>query len=172
MRFYTFFFHSLLLANCILILVALFRRAPIAAFVVFLIWTLAFYILMFILAWHGQPQYSILSIIFYRLRAPLPPSGQSIPTELTPMEESETHATPGSSPYIYHQPPWRRAISPEDDRATRTSHGRPMSDMYNFEDNDDEDETERQRRMEEELERREVHIVTVPRRRLGIANPS
>lgn len=39
-------------------------------------------------------------------------------------------------------------------------------------DDDDIDEDTRQRQIEEEMGRREVSIVTVPRRRLWITNPS
>ena len=37
---------------------------------------------------------------------------------------------------------------------------------------DEEDEDTRQQRMEEEMNRRDVSIVTVPKRKLWIANPS
>ena len=161
-------FQVLLLANCILILIALFSRAPIAAFAIFLIWTVIFYLCIFLLAWHGQPETSILSIAIHRLRvhpmSPVPQADPSVPEE---------PQSPVGSPYTYQQPSWRRAVSPEDDRGTRTSYGRPTLDLdYVDDDDDDDDETERQRRMEEELERRDVHIITVPRKRLWIANPS
>jgi len=75
--------------------------------------------------------------------------------------------TPGGSPYIYHQPLWRRAVSPDEDAAARTAHAVEADGP-----DDDVDEDDRQRHMEEELERRDVNIVTVPRRKLWIANPS
>lgn len=84
--------------------------------------------------------------------------------------ESQLFSNSGNSPYAYHQPSWRRAVSPDDD-LTRTSHGRPTVET-DVDDDDDEDEASRQRRMEDELERRDVHIVTVPRKRLWITNPS
>ncbi|KIJ56497.1 hypothetical protein M422DRAFT_22661 [Sphaerobolus stellatus SS14] len=163
------FFHALLLANCILILIALFFRAPLAAFIVFLVWTVAFYICIFLLAWHGHPEASILSTAIQRLRThPMTPVPQVDPSVV------EEPRSPMASPYAYQQPSWRRAVSPlEDDRLTRTSHGRQTLDLDNADDDDDDDdEIERQRRMEEELERRDVHIITVPRKRLWIANPS
>ena len=76
--------------------------------------------------------------------------------------------SPVAGPY-YQQPPWRRAVSP--DRLTRTSYGRPTPELDEVDDDDDLDESDRQRRMEEELERRDVHIITVPRKKLWVANP-
>ncbi|GJJ07332.1 hypothetical protein Clacol_001533 [Clathrus columnatus] len=104
---------------------------------------------------------------------PPQPSVEPSPDE-TPMDdrpEVQLFRNSGNSPYVYHQPLWRRAVSPDDDHLTRTSHGRPTVET-DVDDDDDEDEASRQRRMEEELERRDVHIVTVPRKRLWIANPS
>lgn len=79
--------------------------------------------------------------------------------------------TPGGSPYIYHQPRWRRAVSSDEDAAARTPHA-GFHPVEADTPDDDEDEDDRQRHMEEELERRDVNIVTVPRRKLWIANPS
>lgn len=92
----------------------------------------------------------------------------------SPTDERGSHIfhapTPGGGPYIYHQPPWRRAISPEEDIST--SHGGHHTLELDEPEDDDDDDDDRQRRMEEELERRDVNIVTVPRRRLWITNPS
>lgn len=168
------FFHILLLANCILALVMLFSGAPIVSFILFLIWTAFFYISLFYLAWNGRPRSSAITIAFHRLRGQPRLSVDPTPDE-TPMDDrAETQMFPhnGNSPYTYHQPPWRRAVSPDDDLLTRTSHGRPTAETDVDDDDDDEDEPSRQRRMEEELERRDVHIVTVPRKRLWITNPS
>jgi len=73
------------------------------------------------------------------------------------------------SPYTFHQPAYRRAVSSieEDDIMSSTSHGGPRS-----EGEEDVEDEESQRRIEQEMERREVSIVTVPKRRLWIANPS
>lgn len=43
--------------------------------------------------------------------------------------------------------------------------------MREVDDDDDEDEESRQRRIEEEMSRRDVSIVTVPRRKLFLTNP-
>ena len=48
----------------------------------------------------------------------------------------------------------------------------PLSADGHYDDDEDEDEDVQQRRMEEELDRRDVSIVTVPKRRLWVANPS
>jgi hypothetical protein len=51
------------------------------------------------------------------------------------------------------------------------SHGAPLS--VEGDDNDDDlDDDTRQRVIEEEMQRRDVSIVTVPRRKLWIANPT
>ncbi|KAF8592581.1 hypothetical protein K439DRAFT_1504033 [Ramaria rubella] len=165
-------FHAFLLANSILVLIALFSRAPLAAFVVFLIWILAFYACLLLLAWNGRPRASMLVFVLTRFR---PPVHNVLPTSDDHGSQLSHTPMPGGSPYVYHQPAWRRAVSPEDDLAARTSHlGGPHTletDDPGDED-DDENDDDRQRRMEEELERRDVHIVTVPRRRLWITNPS
>jgi len=170
-------FHLFLLANCIISLVALFSRAPLAAFAVFLVWTLASYIALFLLAWNGRPRRSILVNVVTSFRAPSshivtsPTSPPGSPTDEHGGSPFFHIPTPGGSPYIYHQPPWRRAVSPEEDRATRTSHGGRHT-VETDEPEDDEDDDDRQRHMEEELMRRDVNIVTVPRRKLWITNPS
>lgn len=160
-------FHILLLANCVLALVMLFSRAPLVSFILFLIWTAFFYICLFYLAWGGRPRSSALTIAFYRLRGQPHSSVDPTPEEPATDDHTESQLFPsnGNSPYTYHQPSWRRAVSPDG------SHGRPTAET-DVDDDDDEDEASRQRRMEDELERRDVHIVTVPRKRLWITNPS
>lgn len=54
--------------------------------------------------------------------------------------------------------------------STDLSHGEPLS--VETDDEDDEDEDARQQRIESEMARREIVTVTVPRRKLLIANPS
>jgi len=71
-------------------------------------------------------------------------------------------------PYMHH-PAYR--VVHEDDYYS-TSHGGPLSVDTEIEVESDEDEDTRQRRIEEEMGRREVSIVTVPKRKLWIANPS
>lgn len=71
-------------------------------------------------------------------------------------------------PYTYHRPPYR--LSTHVDEMSYL-HAGPMSVETDGND-DDVDEDTRQRVIEEEMERRDVSIVTVPRRKLWIANPS
>ncbi|KAI0698541.1 hypothetical protein C8T65DRAFT_660527 [Cerioporus squamosus] len=158
-------FHAFLLALSVLSLVALWQRAPKATFGVFLAWTMAFYAILFVLAWNGRPRESVLSVIFSRLRAeptaftPVPRVGS--PAGSRPLSMNDSVAVPfpsdGRGPYQHHQPPYR-ANGYDHDYATSHGHMSP-------------DET-RQRRIEEELSRRDVSIVTVPKRRLYLLNPN
>lgn len=178
------FLHASLLALFVLTLVALWVRAPIAAFTIFLIWTLSFYTLLLILAWFGRPHKSILSTIVYRLRAQ-PPSQSNVehlvpssaPPTPRPLSLSTMDAmvvTDPRGPYM-HQPPHRSMLSSpshEDDYVTATSHGGHRSTENDTDGEEDDDE--RQRRMEDEMNRRDVFsiVTTAPKRRLWIANPS
>jgi len=149
---------ALMLGLCIVTLVALWWRAPVAAFSVFLVWTVAFYTAMFIFAWHLRPDGSVLSVVCSRLR-PIPQDTQKITPSPTPMPE------PATGPYVHHQPPYHATVSPED--------GSPIfSPVEQDEPDDDIDDDTRQRMIEEEMGRRDVSIVTVPKRKLWIANPS
>ncbi|OJT10155.1 hypothetical protein TRAPUB_13260 [Trametes pubescens] len=172
-------FHALLLALSVLSLVALWMRGPKAAFGVFLAWAVAFYTILITLAWNGYPRQSILSVIFSRLRAepvafsPVPRGGS--PSGSRPMSTAEPDAVPFPSenrgPYQHHQPPYRATLSAEPDypMSLSHSHGHGSPDV---DEEDDEDEDTRQRRIEDELSRRDVSIVTVPKRRLYVLNPN
>lgn len=165
--------HTFILGISVLTLVVLWERAPKATFVIFLLWTLAFYAILFFLASHGIPRVSILTVIISSLKdhhrqpgPPLPPSPSSRPLSTL---GNEQYAFPTSgdsrSPYAYHQPLYRRAFpTAEDEILSSNEHGTQADD--------DEDEDEQQRRIEQEMERRDVSIVTVPRRKLWITNPS
>ena len=171
-------FHILLLALTVLSLVALFQRGPIAAFAVFLAWTVIFYGILVGLSWNGRPQRSVLSVFFSRLRAeparfsPVP-RGAS-PAGSRPLSTNGSVAVPfpdGRGPYQHHQPPYRATHSTalvDHDYPMSTSHGHDAD----VDDDDEEDEDSRQRRIEEELSRRDVSIVTVPKRRLYLLNPN
>ncbi|KAI0368139.1 hypothetical protein BV20DRAFT_948921 [Pilatotrama ljubarskyi] len=152
-------FHALLLALSALALVALWQRGPRAVFGVFLAWTAVFYVILVALAWNGYPRESILSVIFSRLRAePVafsPPMAVPFPSE-------------ARGPYQHHQPPYRAALTVEQEYAASHSH----CHSPDVDDDDEEDEDTRQRRIEEELSRRDVSIVTVPKRRLYVLNPN
>ncbi|KAF9221954.1 hypothetical protein BS17DRAFT_784207 [Gyrodon lividus] len=164
------FFHMLVLGLCILSLIALWYRAPMALFAVFLLWTVIFYISLFALAWNGRPTRSFLTTLLALLRGqPLQPVASPGTPTSRPLSMTGTEQYPfptdNRGPYL-HQPPYRTAG--RDDISTNQS---PRS-VETDDDDDDIDEDTRQRRIEEEMGRREVSIVTVPKRRLWITNPS
>ncbi|KAI1789559.1 hypothetical protein LXA43DRAFT_892782 [Ganoderma leucocontextum] len=168
-------FHTLLLALSVLSLVALWQRGPRTAFAVFLAWTAVFYTILLVLSWNGRPRESILSVTFSRLRAEpaaftrVPRAGS--PAGSRPLSVNDSVALPfpteGRGPYQHHQPPYRTAGPDHEYRSA--SHGNMSPDV---DDDDEEDEDSRQRRIEEELNRRDVSIVTVPKRRLYLLNPN
>ncbi|KAF9259495.1 hypothetical protein L218DRAFT_908190 [Marasmius fiardii PR-910] len=146
-------------------------------FALFLSWIFISYSLFMIFAWRGLPPVSILSVVIARLRGKTTPP----PIPLTPEQYSSSNAntpTPlatspgypfpasGLGPYIHHNPP-HRTLGPDD-----FSYASPRSAETDFDDDADEDEDIRQQRIESEMGRREVSIVTVPKRKLWIANPS
>lgn len=98
-------------------------------------------------------------MVIWRLR------GNSMQTGIHP-----TDATPPTQgPYTHHRPTYRVVTHP--DELSYSQHASPLS--ADTDDNDDDmDEDTRQRAIEEEMDRREVSIVTVPRRKLAVANPS
>lgn len=160
-------FHFFLLGICIITLIALWSRAPLATFVVFLAWTLAFYVVLLVLAWHGRPSHSSLAVIITRLRGK---SSAPISCAVTsPQPQPVVDAPvpfPSQGPYVHHRPPYRATTSDGLDNMSLSHEG---AEIY---DDDDDDEDTRQRRIEHEMERRDVSIVTVPKRKLWITNPS
>lgn len=159
----------LILAICIFCLIALWSLKTRAGFVVFLIWTVVFYAALFACSWYGRPHQSILTVIIFRLLAsPVVPPAIPQPTPSPrPLSSSvlDQYSFPTGGPYIHHQPLFHKAGT--DDVSTTYS---PRSAEGEDED-DDEDEDTRQQRIEDEMARRDVSIVTVPRRKLWIANP-
>jgi hypothetical protein len=149
---------TLLLGLFILTLVILWQRAPRFAFALFLAWSITFYAAIFIFSWHLRPENSFLSALFNRVRyeAPNVSNSSSAPT---PIPE------PLVGPYIHHQPPHRTTAIPDDASVALRS---VETNVYD----DDVDEHTTQRMIEEEMGRRDVSIVTVPKRKLWITNPS
>lgn len=142
--------HATVLALCVFTLVALWNRTSRIAFIVFLVWTVLFYLVLFALAWYGRPRASLLSTIVYRLRGTTPtvtPAAEDYPQPSSPVT---------SFPYM-HRPQYHTA---------RSADSHPRRD----EESDGSDDG--QQRFEDELARREVSILTVPRRKLTIVNPS
>jgi hypothetical protein len=144
-----------------LTLVALWTRAPHSLFVIFLLWIVAYYVAMISLAWNAHPTSSLLTAALWGLRNKLSPHAH--PTHMLDPLSTEPSNTRG--PYAHHRPPFR--ASPQLDDLSY-SYGSPLS----VETDDDLDDDTRQRLMEEEMERRDVSIITVPRRKLWVANPS
>ncbi|KII94622.1 hypothetical protein PLICRDRAFT_148646 [Plicaturopsis crispa FD-325 SS-3] len=169
--------HAFLLGLCILSIIALWSSSR-AGFAVFVAWTVVFYITLGVLAWNGRPRVSILTAIVSRLRGqqqPIPPTpaAPASPRPTSPHPQSELSfpfPTDNRGPYL-HQPAFRATVSDGHDD-TPYAHGGPRSVETDADDDDDEDDDTRQRRMEEEMGRRDVSIVTVPKRRLWITNPS
>lgn len=144
--------HAFLLALCILSIIALWQRANVATFAVFLVWTVCFYLFIFALAWNGIPSESILTVIISRLKnTPPPPEAPPVAQGGVPFPRA---GTPG--PYQNH-PAYRTAHDHE--YPASSTHG-----GMTVEDDDDDD-------AEESMNRREVALVTVPKRRLVLVNP-
>lgn len=136
---------------------------------------MGFYITFAVLAWYGRPKRSILTVTFSRLRARPhphqtnhPPQSESRPISSSTPEPSIPFTSDSRGPYL-HSPPFRAAN--EDESYDMMSTGRQYEDGEDDPD-DGEDEETRQRRMEDEMNRRDVSIVTVPKRKLWVANPS
>lgn len=164
--------HTLLLALCVLSLVELWRRAPRGLFVAFLVWTAACYVILVILSWNGRPRYSTLTALLCTIRgtaqfasAPIGTPGASRPISMAGTDQFPFPHEP-RSPYI-NQPLFHAAM--EDDLQS-SSYAGLRSETEEIE--SDEDEETRQRRIEDEMARRDVSIVTVPKRKLWVANPS
>ena len=136
----------------------LWSRASRVLFAVFLIWLVLFYAVMIILAWNHYPTTSLLTASLQSLRDSI--------LDKDNLTNENTPSTNGQGPYTYHRPPYRLSTN-----ADELSHRAPLSSETDGND-DDIDEDTRQRVIEEEMERRDVSIVTVPRRKLWIANPS
>ncbi|EPQ59227.1 hypothetical protein GLOTRDRAFT_113979 [Gloeophyllum trabeum ATCC 11539] len=160
-------FHLSLLGLLILTLVALWYYAPIAGFAIFVAWTAIFYGLLLILSWRGRPRGSVLTVVLARLRGEQTvPSTPSRPASSFALDQYPFPTADPRGPYIHQPQVW----SATEDYASM-SHAGPRSTEEGYDD-DDEDEDTRQRRIEDEMARREVSIVTVPKRRLWITNPS
>ncbi|PCH41163.1 hypothetical protein WOLCODRAFT_137227 [Wolfiporia cocos MD-104 SS10] len=171
--FFHILFHALLLGLCILSLMALWYRAPRATFIVFLVGTGLFYLALVTLSWYGKPRCSIVSVLIARIRgdpvhAPaILPGHHSRPMSVAGSEVP--FPTEHRGPYQHHQPPYRATHSTGlDDYPTSISHGHGTTDI---DEDDEDDEDTRQRRIEEEMSRRDVSIVTVPKRKLFLTNP-
>ncbi|KAH9482635.1 hypothetical protein JR316_0004735 [Psilocybe cubensis] len=139
-------------------LAQLWARAPRYLFAILFIILVTYYAVLILLACHHRPTSSLLTMMIWRLR------GNSTQTDKHP-----TESTPPQGPYTHHRPTYRVITHP--DELSYSQHASPLS--ADTDDNDDMmDEDTRQRAIEEEMDRREVSIVTVPRRKLTVVNPS
>jgi len=157
-------FHLCLLGNLAFALASLFQLGNRAGFAVFLVWCIIAYS---IILWGTmyQTKHSLIPLLQDQFLKPEPqaPSPEAAPlTEMlrdpsSPITSNSHYRSIPSAQYtsieyppsnsIYSQP---RPVEPDPD--------------------DDEDDEERQLRMEQEMQRRDVSIVTVPRRQLRITN--
>ena len=127
----------------------------------------AFYAALLVLAWNGRPRDSTVTILLGRLRGGSSADANgATPVPSRPLSASGIDFPPDPrGPYL-HQPLFRAA---NDDEYYSTSHANGHDEA---DDGSDIDEDTRQRRIEEEMGRRDVSIVTVPKRKLWVANPS
>ncbi|KAK7061713.1 hypothetical protein R3P38DRAFT_2831102 [Favolaschia claudopus] len=151
-----FLFHASLAAFCIFCLVTLWTKSPSSrsGFGIFLAWTVAFYVTLFISSWRGHPDRSTLTLLFQRLRAePQPRPAAPRPSISDTLPGTEENVT---FPYTHHRPAYRRALLSEAPS--------PQSAESDEEDDD---------RAENEMRRRDVSFFTThPKRALRITNPS
>jgi len=122
---------------------------------------MAYYVAMIALAWNGRPASSLLTAALWGLRNKL--ISHAHPAHI--LDPLNTDPPSIQGPYAHHRPPFHASAQLDD---LSHSHGSPLS----VETDDDLDDDTRQRLMEEEMERRDVSIITVPRRKLWVANPS
>lgn len=157
-----FLLHAFLLGLSILSLVALWTHASKGAFAVFLVWVVIYYAIIFYLAFRGVPQESFLSAFFNRISTdPIPALPTPAPSR--PLSDIGIESVPFPSGPYSHQPPFRVAHDSEYPLSSG-GHG-------SVEEDDELDEDTRQRNIEEEMSRRDVSIVTVPKRKLFLTNP-
>ncbi|KAI9447977.1 hypothetical protein H4582DRAFT_1897537 [Lactarius indigo] len=158
--------HVLILSLCTVSLVELWNRAPLAPFVAFLVWIMAFYALLVIMSWNGlllgRFQANAQPIAIGATGPPIATPSPSRPISMAGTDQFPFPQEP-RSPYL-HQPLFHTAA--ED----ATSYAGLRSETEEID--SDEDEDTRQRRIEDEMARRDVSIVTVPKRKLWVANPS
>jgi hypothetical protein len=148
-----------MLGLSIITLVILWLRASRVLFAIFLMWLVLFDVVMIILALNHYPTTSLLTASLQSLRR------QDNILDNDDHANGKTPPTNGEGPYAYHRPPYRLSTP-----ADELSPGAPLS--VDTDGNDDDIDEDSQRVIEEEMERRDVSIVTVPRRKLWIANPS
>lgn len=171
-------FHLLLLALSIFTATSIFLKAdsmlatPLGA--VFVVLVAAFYILMIVLAIRGKPRGSITAVIINRLRANGEAQKRASAHDIK-LEEHSPAAPEDRHGAGDHSVMGETTTLKSSTRASRAfiQHSRYSEEILNTRGQeaaahtDDEDEAES---IEREMGRRDVSIVTVPKRRLFIAN--
>ncbi|KAI0307109.1 hypothetical protein B0F90DRAFT_1622168 [Multifurca ochricompacta] len=156
--------HLLILALCILSLVELWNRAPLGLFVAFLAWVVAFYAILVTLSWNGRPQNSTLTVLLGRIQG----NGQFVAAPIATPSPSRPISMAGTDQFPF--PPEPAVLISTSHYSIQ--HRRMIFTLPHMPIESDEDEDTRQRRIEDEMARRDVSIVTVPKRKLWVANPS
>ncbi|KAH6914922.1 hypothetical protein BKA70DRAFT_1257438 [Coprinopsis sp. MPI-PUGE-AT-0042] len=153
-----------LLGLNVVTLVALWFYAPKSAFYVYLVWVLVIYTcLAFIPRRFRTEDYIFARLVNPKMPPPSVDADAPPSHPLNPTDSVRGSIAP-SGPYL-HPPPFLRTIPAH---TGDLRHTEPEQD----EEDEDIDEDTRQRMIEEEMDRREVSIVTVPKRKLWVANPS
>ncbi|KAG6900977.1 hypothetical protein C0993_004415 [Termitomyces sp. T159_Od127] len=150
---------ALLLGLSILTLIYLWLRAPKYGFVIFLVWTLTFYAIMIYFALRHRTECSFSYVLCSLHNSPV----RNTPADPNP-PSSLTEVNPG--PYA-HQPLYRLATAADEISSCQDAPRSTETDGHE----DDLDDDTRQRIIEEEIGRRDVSIITIPRRKLWIVNP-
>ncbi|KAF5331522.1 hypothetical protein D9611_007682 [Ephemerocybe angulata] len=152
----------------VITLIAMWRHGPLVGFILFLVGITLFYITIL---WspHRLPVEDYLfSFSCLRRRRGLNSSPIPGPAPVTAPQSPPVQPAPHvQGPYL-HAPPFSRTRS----NFGVGGSGRPVSPEENEDDDDDMDENARQRMIEDEMSRRDVSIVTTPKRKLWVVNPS
>lgn len=164
-------FHIFLLGLCVVALAIMWTRGPRAAFVVLLVWIILFYSIIIILSRNRRPSYSILTAVLSRFSPRAATVAQPLSENASPLQPQAVLPISSSGPYTHHRPPFQVSHSLGHDTFSHEGF-RSVEDDHDNDDDDEVDDDERQQRMEAEMARRDVSILTVPRRKLWVANPS
>ncbi|KAF9534342.1 hypothetical protein CPB83DRAFT_844074 [Crepidotus variabilis] len=156
------FTHMSIIGIAAVTLAALWTTAPRYYFAIFMVWVVTFYLLMLACSWGGRPAPSLLTATVWRIRSSPPPP---LPIQSSTPDALKSPPPTVAGPYARNRPTHRTATQAEEQSYLQAMSAEDEGD-------DELDEDTRQRLIEQEMDRRDVSIVTVPRRKLQIANPS
>jgi hypothetical protein len=161
-------FHAVLFANVVFCLLSLWNLGNKAPFSIFLALSVGIYALMAWSFYSGQPRNSLIALIRAKHTYRQAGAGSGF-----------TPAVPDPHPYSLSPPP---RSAPQVVETSQVNAPIPFPTLGSLNltrtvreemlDEDNEDDDEKQERIEREMQRRDVSIVTVPRRSLRIANIS